>query len=127
MRLDLEVSAHQTGAMRIFKIFRAEEFATFETAGESAGAPIDLSDGYIHFSTAEQVRETAAKHFAGEDDLVLLALESDALGAALKWEPSRGGQLFPHLYRTLSRSDILWVQPLPLDQNGSHRFPEDLS
>ncbi|MDJ0859900.1 MAG: DUF952 domain-containing protein [Dinoroseobacter sp.] len=113
--------------MQVFKIFRAEEFAAFEAIGESSGAPIDLEDGYIHFSTAEQVRETAAKHFAGEDDLVLLALEADALGDALKWEPSRGGQLFPHLYRNLSSADVLWVQPLPLDENGGHRFPEDVT
>lgn len=126
-RLDLTVTAHQTSAMQIFKIFRAEEFAAFEAAGETAGAPVDLADGYIHFSTAEQVQETAAKHFSGEEDLVLLALEADALGDALKWEPSRGGQLFPHLYRTLSRGDILWVQPLPLEEDGNHRFPEDLA
>ena len=74
-RLDLTVTAHQTSAMQIFKIFRAEEFAAFEAAGETAGAPVDLADGYIHFSTAEQVQETAAKHFSGEEDLVLLALE----------------------------------------------------
>lgn len=112
--------------MQIFKIFRAEEFAVFEAAGETAGAPIDLEDGYIHFSTSAQVRETAAKHFSGEEDLVLLALEADNLGDALRWEPSRGGQLFPHLYRNMSRADVLWVQPLPLGPDGAHRFPEDM-
>jgi uncharacterized protein (DUF952 family) len=109
--------------MLIFKIFRADEFATFEAAGSTRGAPVDLADGYIHFSTAAQAAETAAKHFAGEDDLVLLALESDALGEALRWEPSRGGQLFPHLYRELRRADVLWVAPLPLGPDG-HRFPD---
>jgi uncharacterized protein (DUF952 family) len=109
--------------MLIFKIFRADEFAAFEAAGTTRGAPVDLADGYIHFSTAAQAAETAAKHFADEDDLVLLALESDALGDALKWEPSRGGQLFPHLYRELRRADVLWVAPLPLGPDG-HRFPD---
>jgi uncharacterized protein (DUF952 family) len=109
--------------MLIFKIFRADEFAAFEAAGTTRGAPVDLADGYIHFSTAAQAAETAAKHFADEDDLVLLALESDALGEALRWEPSRGGQLFPHLYRELTRADVLWVAPLPLGPDG-HRFPD---
>lgn len=113
-------------AMLIYKIFRAEEFAAFEASGETRGAPIDLSDGFIHFSTAAQAAETAAKHFAGEEDLVLLALEGDTLGDALKWEPSRGGQLFPHLYRPMTRADVVWVQPLPLGANGLHRFPEDM-
>ena len=109
--------------MLIYKIFRADEWAAFQSAGETAGAPIDLSDGYIHFSTAAQAAETAAKHFAGEDDLVLLALDADALGDTLVWEPSRGGALFPHLYRTLHLADILWSRPLPL-KDGAHQFPD---
>jgi uncharacterized protein (DUF952 family) len=108
--------------MLIYKIFRADEWAAFETAGETAGAPIDLADGFIHFSTAEQAAETAAKHFAGEDGLMLLALDADALGAALKWEPSRGGALFPHLYRTLRLAEVVWAAPLPL-KDGTHLFP----
>ncbi|MEM1077610.1 MAG: DUF952 domain-containing protein [Pseudomonadota bacterium] len=111
--------------MVIYKIFRLPEHEAFLAAGETAGAPVDLADGYIHFSTAEQVRETAAKHFAGETDLVLLALEPEALGAALKWEPSRGGALFPHLYRTLTAADVLWTSALPMGDRG-HVFPEDL-
>ncbi|MDD9718447.1 DUF952 domain-containing protein [Dinoroseobacter sp. PD6] len=112
--------------MVIYKILRAPENAAFEAAGETAGAPIDLADGYIHFSTTDQVAETAAKHFAGEDGLVLLAVAADGLGDALKWEPSRGGALFPHLYRRLFRSDILWSRPLPL-VDGRHAFPEPLA
>ncbi|WP_425091156.1 DUF952 domain-containing protein [Tropicimonas sp. S265A] len=112
--------------MQIYKIFRAEEFSAFEAAGKTAGAPVDLADGYIHFSTAAQVAETAAKHFAGESDLVLLGLEADALGDALKWEPSRGGALFPHLYREMTSADVLWVQPIPLGPDGVHVLPEDL-
>ncbi|MBD3677267.1 MAG: DUF952 domain-containing protein [Rhodobacteraceae bacterium] len=111
--------------MMIYKIFRADEWAAFEAAGETAGAPVDLADGYIHFSTATQAAETAAKHFAGETGLVLLALDADALGDALKWEPSRGGALFPHLYRTLKLSEIVWQTDLPLASEG-HVFPEDM-
>ena len=110
--------------MFIYKILRAEDFAALDRDGETAGAPVDLADGYIHFSTAAQVAETAARHFAGADDLVLAAVEAGPLGAALKWEPSRGGDLFPHLYRRLRRSDLAWIAPLPLGQDGTHRFPE---
>ena len=112
--------------MLIYKIFRADEQAAFAAAGETRGAPVDLADGYIHFSTAAQAAETAARHFAGEDGLVLLALDSDRLGDALKWEPSRGGQLFPHLYRPLVAADVLWTRPLPLGPRG-HVFPDDLA
>ncbi|MEL6210725.1 MAG: DUF952 domain-containing protein, partial [Pseudomonadota bacterium] len=84
--------------MLIYKIFRPGEWAALEQAGETAGAPIDVSDGFVHFSTAAQAAETAAKHFAGEGDLVLVAVDAEGLGADLKWEPSRGGALFPHLY-----------------------------
>ena len=105
----------------IYKIFRAEECAAFEAAGETRGAPVDLADGFIHFSTADQVAETAAKHFAGETGLKLLALEADALGEDLKWEPSRGGALFPHLYRTLKTGDVLWTRDLPV-RDGVHDF-----
>ena len=112
--------------MLIFKIFRAEEWAEFEAAGVTAGAPIDVSDGYVHFSTADQAAETAAKHFAGEDGLVLLALEADALGPELKWEPSRGGALFPHLYRALKMQDVLWSKLLPF-KDGVHQFPDDMA
>lgn len=112
-----------TPDMLIFKIFRRSEWNAFRAAGETAGAPVDLADGYIHFSTAAQVAETAAKHFAAESDLVLVAVAADRLGADLRWEPSRGGQLFPHLYRALRASDVLWDKALPLGASG-HIFPE---
>ncbi|MGR3465820.1 DUF952 domain-containing protein [Limimaricola sp.] len=112
--------------MLIYKIFRAPEWAELERAGETRGAPVDLADGYIHFSTAAQAPVTAAKHFAGEDGLVLAAIESEALDDALKWEPSRGGQLFPHLYRALRRAEVLWFKKLPLANEG-HAFPEDMA
>lgn len=111
--------------MRIYKILRAVEWAALEAAGETSGAPIDLADGYVHFSTAEQAAETAAKYFAGVDGLVLAALEADNLGPALKWEPSRGGALFPHLYGPLRRADVIWHAPLPFAK-GAHHFPEDM-
>ena len=111
--------------MLIYKIFRADEWADLRASGETAGAPVDVADGFVHFSTAEQVAETAAKHFAGEEGLFLLGLETETLGAALKWEPSRGGALFPHLYRTLKLDDVAWAQPLPLE-NGTHHFPAGL-
>lgn len=109
--------------MLIFKIFRRSEWDAFRAAGETLGAPVDLADGYIHFSTAGQVPETAAKHFAEESDLVLVAFDPDTLGPALKWEPSRGGALFPHLYRALKLSEVVWDKSLPLGATG-HIFPE---
>ncbi|EYD72306.1 DUF952 domain-containing protein [Limimaricola hongkongensis] len=112
--------------MLIYKIFRAPEWAELEQAGQTRGAPVDLADGYIHFSTAAQARETAAKHFAGEDGLILAAIEAGALGDDLTWEPSRGGQLFPHLYRPLRRAEVLWSKDLPLVQ-GRHDFPEEMA
>lgn len=111
----------------IYKIHPAENWRKAEAAGMFVGAPIDLKDGYIHFSTAAQARETAAKHFAGQDGLVLIAVEAEALGAALRWEPSRGGQLFPHLYGALPLSAVRWVRALPLAPDGRHRFPEDVA
>lgn len=108
--------------MLIYKIFRASEWATLRANGTTTGAPIDVADGYIHFSTAAQAAETAAKYFADQNDLFLIAVEGDTLGDDLKWEPSRGGALFPHLYREMTIADVHWAQPLPLT-NGAHVFP----
>ena len=108
----------------IYKICHASLWQVAERAGEFAGAPVDLADGYIHFSTADQVEETAAKHFAGRRDLVLVAVDADALGPALKWEPSRGGALFPHLYGKLPLRAVRWTKPLPRGPDGRHTFPE---
>lgn len=109
--------------MLIYKIFRRPEWDAFRAAGHTAGAPVDLTDGYIHFSAAPQLAETAARYFAGISDLVLVACEADRLGLALKWEPSRAGALFPHLYRSLSLDDVVWDKSLPLGASG-HIFPE---
>lgn len=110
----------------IYKICDTALWRAAEAAGLFEGAPVDVADGYIHFSTAEQVRETAARHFAGVADLVLAAVDADALGGALRFEPSRGGALFPHLYGPLPMSAVLWTKPLPLGSDGRHDFPESL-
>ena len=107
----------------IYKILSAAEWQAADRDGVFRGAGIDVADGYIHFSTAEQAAETAAKHFAGQGGLVLVAVDAETLGAAVKWEPSRGNQLFPHLYGTLATKDALWAKPLPLGADGKHIFP----
>jgi uncharacterized protein (DUF952 family) len=111
----------------IYKIAPRSLWAEAAKTGVFAGAPVDLADGYIHFSTAEQARETAAKHFAGQSDLVLVTVEAERLGQDLKWEPSRGGALFPHLYRALRADEALRVDPLPLAPDGAHDFGALLS
>ena len=112
--------------MLIYKILTSDQWTDLQAQGETQGAPVDVSDGFIHFSTATQVVETAAKHFAGQSGLWLLAYDAEALGAALKWEPSRGGDLFPHLYGLLRHADALWAKEIPLTNDG-HTFPDDLS
>jgi uncharacterized protein (DUF952 family) len=112
--------------MLIFKIVAQADWAVAESAGHFDGAGVDRTDGYIHFSTGTQVRETASKHFAGRKDLLLIAVESERLGAALRWEPSRGGALFPHLYRSLARSEVVGISRLPIDASGRHIFPPEL-
>ena len=104
--------------MLIYKVLRAGEWAALQAAGRSDGAPVDVADGYVHFSTAEQLRTTLAKHFADEDNLTLLACEAEALAPDLRWEPSRGGALFPHLYRELRTSDLQWQRPILLGPQG---------
>ena len=113
-------------AALIYKIATREQWAAAERTGRFEGAPVDLADGYIHFSTAAQVRETAAKHFAGQGDLLLVAVDAAMLGEDLKWEPSRGGALFPHLYAPLRLSSAVWVRELPLGADGVHLFPAEL-
>lgn len=108
--------------MQVYKILRAPEWQALRERGESAGAPVDAADGYVHLSTAGQLRETAARHFAGEAGLVLLALDEEALGGALRWEPSRGGALFPHLHGPLRLTEIAWHAPLPIGPGG-HVLP----
>jgi uncharacterized protein (DUF952 family) len=107
----------------IYKICTAAEWHAAEHDGAYRGSAVDRKDGFIHFSTAEQAVETASKWFAGQRDLVLVAVDASRLGDKLKWEPSRGGALFPHLYGELLLAVVLRVDPLPLDASGRHVFP----
>ena len=110
--------------MLIYKILDRSSWEAASSAGLYLGSVHDIRDGFIHFSAAAQAAETAAKHFAGQSELLLVAIEANDLGDALKWEPSRGGALFPHLYAPLPTSAALWVKSLPLGPDGRHQFPE---
>ncbi|MCF3974802.1 DUF952 domain-containing protein [Paracoccus salsus] len=104
--------------MLIYKILLADEWATMQGAGKTEGAPVDVADGFVHLSTAEQLPETLSRHFAGVDGLVLLACDAAAMGDDLQWEPSRGGDLFPHLYRPLLIADIRWTRLIQMGSEG---------
>ncbi|KQT85772.1 DUF952 domain-containing protein [Aurantimonas sp. Leaf443] len=107
----------------IYKIVPKDLWIAARDKGRFDGAPVDESDGFIHFSNGAQVRDTAARHFAGQDGLLLVAVDPERLGAALKHEPSRGGALFPHLYGPLPMDAVLWVEELGLGADGHHQFP----
>jgi uncharacterized protein (DUF952 family) len=111
------------GDLLIFHMCRRDEWQAAERAGAYAGSSQDVADGFIHFSTESQIVESAARHRAGQRDLVLIAAEAGALGPALRWEPSRGGALFPHLYGTLPLGAVAWTADLPLGADGAHCFP----
>jgi uncharacterized protein (DUF952 family) len=110
----------------IYKITPRHAWLEAQAAGVFTGAPIDVQDGYIHFSAAHQVRETAARHFTGLEDLLLVCIPAEALGDALRWEASRGGDLFPHLYGPLPTKLASKVINMPLQSDGSHRIPDDI-
>ncbi len=107
----------------IYRIVPAEVWQRAEQAGRFSGTDHDVRDGFIHFSTAEQAAETAARHYAGQAGLLLLRVSVEALGSALRFEPSRGGALFPHLYADLPINAVTRVDPLPLGADGRHLFP----
>ena len=107
----------------IYKIVTRSQWSEAEKDGVFRGAPVDLADGFIHFSTAGQVAETAARHFAGQSDLMLVAVDETAFGPALKYEVSRGGERFPHLYAELRLSAVSWAEPMPLGPDGVHILP----
>jgi uncharacterized protein (DUF952 family) len=109
-------------SMKIYKLFARDDWARFRKAGVFDGSADDRRGGYLHFSTGSQLRETAARYYAEQSGVVLAECDSDDLGDALRWEPSRGGQLFPHLYRPLETADVRISWPLPYE-HGSHRFP----
>jgi uncharacterized protein (DUF952 family) len=107
----------------IYKIAPEALWREAEKTGIFEGAPIDIADGFIHFSTADQAMETAARHFAGQTGLLLVAIDAARLGPALKYEISRGGALFPHLYGPLDLAAVKWAKPLPVGSDGLHEFP----
>ena len=106
----------------IYKIAPASLWRKAQDRGRFDGAPTDIADGCIHFSTAEQAEATAAKYFSGKDDLLLIAVHTKRLGDGLRFEPSRGGVLFPHLYSALPLDAVVWANPLPLRPDGGHDF-----
>jgi uncharacterized protein (DUF952 family) len=106
----------------IYKIAPASLWRETEEKGRFEGAPVDLADGFIHFSTKDQVEETAAKWFAGQSDLMLIGIDPNKLGEALRYEPSRGGALFPHLYGILPLDAVVFAKPLPMRPDGAHDF-----
>jgi len=110
----------------VFKICAAKDWDKAETQGFYEGSAVDRRDGFIHLSAEGQVHETARRHFAGQDGLVLIAFEAGELAEALKWEPSRDGQLFPHVYGRLDAALAKWAKPLPRGPDG-HVFPHELS
>ena len=110
----------------IYKICTVVEWRAAERSGTFTGSAVDEADGFIHFSTAAQVKETARRHFAGQPDLVLIAVDPERLGGVLKWEPSRGGDLFPHLYGVLPVAAATMVRELPIGKDGDHEFPASL-
>ena len=110
----------------VYKISPRKAWDDALPAGSFEGAPVDIADGFIHFSTAAQVADTAAKHFRGQSDLILIAIDARSLGDKLKWEPSRGGALFPHLYAPLDVSLAVAIHELPLDSDGVPIIPEGL-
>jgi uncharacterized protein (DUF952 family) len=107
----------------IFKILTGAQWRQAQAEGVFRGAPIDLADGYIHFSTAEQVQGTADRHFSGMNDLVLAAVDTGRLGERLVYEISRGDALFPHLYDVLDIKAVKWAKPMPLGKDGRHHLP----
>ncbi|WP_347139370.1 DUF952 domain-containing protein [Paracoccus sp. SSK6] len=109
--------------MMIYKILRAGEWARLQAQGMTEGAPVDLADGFVHFSTAAQLPVTLSRHFSAEENLTLLACDTSRLGGDLRWEPSRGGDLFPHLYRPLRLDDIAWSRDILSGQNGHETGP----
>jgi len=110
----------------IYKVCDAAEWRAAMAAGAYGGAPVDLADGFIHFSTAQQLRETVRRYFAGIGDLMLVEVEAAALGPALKWEPSRGGDLFPHLYGDLPLTAVTRAWDFPRDAGGTRVYPAEV-
>lgn len=107
-----------------YKVLTADQWAAFQAAGDFTGAPIDVKDGYIHLSTASQLTETVDKHFVGQTGLWVAAVDLTKLGDAVKWEPSRGGQLFPHIYGTLPMAAVTVAAALTRNATGAVLLPD---
>lgn len=112
--------------MLVYKIVDKMLWRTAEATGIFCGSADDTRDGFIHFSTGTQAPVTARKYFGGRDDLLLVAVDPSAFGAAMRWEVSRGGEKFPHLYQSLTLSKVVWVKTLPMGEDGLHRFPQEI-
>jgi len=110
----------------IYKLLPRDLWLEAEERGRFEGSAVDAADGFIHFSTGAQLRETARRHFAGERHLVLVAVDPATLGPALRWERSRGGDLFPHLYDPLPLGAVLYVEDVETDAGGAHHFPDSV-
>lgn len=125
--MPIRPSRHRHGEraepMFVYKVLTQAMWAEAQRVGAFAGSPVDLRDGFIHLSAAEQVEETVRLHFGGQADLVLVRVAAEAIADGLKWEPSRGGKLFPHLFGTLPLAAIESVAELPMGEDGFHRFP----
>lgn len=106
-----------------YKVLTADQMTALERDGTFAGAPVDVADGYIHLSTADQLTETVTKHFAGQSDLHVAAIDLGSFGESLRWEESRGGQLFPHLYGPLLLETVIAYGPLKRDDDGTVKLP----
>ncbi len=106
-----------------YKVLTQDQMSALEADGTFAGSAVDLADGYIHLSTAAQLTETVDKHFAGQPDLHVVAVDLDALGDAVRWEKSRGGKLFPHIYAALPLSALVAYSPLERNDAGEVRLP----
>jgi uncharacterized protein (DUF952 family) len=120
------MSSTPTTPRVVYRLLGADDWQRAQASGSFLGTEHDLRDGFIHFSTAEQLAETAARHYAGRAGLLLLGVNVELLGSSLRWEPSRGGALFPHLYAALPLSAVTRVEPLPLSADGRHLFPDGL-
>ena len=107
----------------IYKVMSCTALAEAKAKGRFEGSADDARDGFIHLSAADQLDGTLAKHFAGQKDLILLAVDSESLGERLQWEPSRDGAIFPHLYGPLDLKELLWDEPLELGADGRHQLP----
>ncbi len=107
----------------IYKILTTDQWNALQSAGEFAGAPIDIQDGYVHFSTEAQLQTTADKHFQGQTGLFILAVRAEDVQAHLKWEPSRGGDLFPHLYTDMKLDQVVWARPVQ-SSGHQHQLPD---